>query len=437
MNKTEKQDIVEKARKHINLEMDVGKLNDEELRRTIEGMVTAYTAGQFLSITERLEIVTAIYNTYRGLGGLLDSVMTDPSITEIMVNGPKNIFVERGGTLTKIDREFRDEEDLTNTARRIANEAHKEISPASPVCDLVLNDGSRVNIVVPPIALGGTTITIRRFSRDPMTMDKLIEFGSLTPEIAEFLRKLVEARYNIFIAGGTGSGKTTFLNALSNYIPKDQRIITIEDAPELQITNIPNIVRMQTRQASASASKEREVTMQDLIRASLRMRPDRIIVGEVRGPEALDMLQAMNTGHDGSLSTGHANSARDMLSRLETMVLQGSAGLPLPAIDQQIASALDIIIFLSRLRDHTRKTMMITEVLDRSVVDLEELDPEVLRMTSDSSSIILNPLYTFEEDEAASTLSHVAGRLIRTKYRMIGRGKMFSAGFSEADIPEV
>ena len=293
------------------------------------------------------------------------------------------------------------------------------MSEANPIVDTRLEDGSRVNVVLSPIALSGSTVTIRKFSKQPMTMSKLLEYGSITPEVANFLKKLVAARYNIFIAGGTGSGKTTFLNALSNYIPHDERIITIEDSAELQITQIPNIVRLETRNATASSGESKKIDIQSLIRSSLRMRPDRIIVGEVRGAEALDMLQAMNTGHDGSLSTGHANSAEDMLSRLETMVLQGEAALPLKAIRQQISSAVDIMIHLSRLRDHSRKTMMVSEILPH----LDE-----------NGDIRLNPLFEFREDEH-STLQHVSGALVRTENPMIQTDKWTRAGFTLEEIP--
>ena len=434
MTAEERQTIISSVKGIINRQVEVTKLEDDELKQQIEAIVSRELSGRYVTLGERWEIVSTVFNTFRGLGGLLDSIMQDNTITEVMVNGPDNIFVEKKGVITKLDRHFENEEDLTSTVRRIANQAHMEVSPASPICDLVLSDGSRVNIVVPPIALEGSTITIRKFFKDPMTMEKLIAFGSLSQDIAEFLRKLVKARYNIFVAGGTGSGKTTFLNALSNYIPREERIITIEDAPELQIVNVPNIVRMQTRRATASSGKEREITIQDLIKSSLRMRPDRIVVGEVRGAEALDMLQAMNTGHDGSLSTGHANSARDMISRLETMVLQGSSDLPLRAVRQQIASAVDIMVFLARLRDHSRKTMMITEVLDKSAIDLDQLRPEGLRTVSDDSNIVLNPLFEFQEDEEQSSLHHVVGRLVRTENPMIGTEKFFRAGFTRSDI---
>ena len=296
----------------------------------------------------------------------------------------------------------------SNIIQRIVGLAGREVNQANPICDTRLPDGSRVNVVLPPIALCGPTVTIRKFSKTPMTIEKLIQYGSITKEIAEKLQMLVKAKYNIFISGGTGSGKTTFLNALSNYIPKDERVITIEDSAELQIEGIDNLVSLETRNANASGAGQ--ITIRDLIKSSLRMRPERIIVGEVRGGEALDMLQAMNTGHDGSLSTGHANSTEDMLSRLETMVLQGAAGLPLEAIRQQIASAVDIIIHLSRLRDKSRKTMEITEVVGY-----------------ENGKIILNPLYVFEEDEN-STLERVSGTLHRTKNPMKNTFKLQLAG---------
>lgn len=298
---------------------------------------------------------------------------------------------------------------MEDIIQRIVGLAGREVNQANPIVDTRLPDGSRVNVVLPPIALCGPTVTIRKFSKEPMTIERLVAYGSLTREIADVLEILVKSKYNIFICGGTGSGKTTFLNALSNYIPKNERIITIEDSAELQITGVDNLVSMETRNANAAGAGE--ISIRDLIRSSLRMRPERIVVGEVRGGEALDMLQAMNTGHDGSLSTGHANSAKDMLSRLETMVLQGAEGLPLEAIRQQIASAVDIMIFLSRLRDHTRKTMEITEVVGY-----------------ENGEIILNPLYQFEEDKY-STLAKVSGSLKRTKNKMVHDYKLQLSGY--------
>ena len=367
--------------------------------------------GRYCSIEDKLDIVQRVFSSIRGFG-LLDSIMKDDTITEVMINGPDNIFIEQKGRLKKLDKCFESERRLEDIIQRIVGLAGREVNQANPICDTRLPDGSRVNVVLPPIALCGPTVTIRKFSKDPMTIEKLIGYGSLTPEIARVLEMLVKAKYNIFICGGTGSGKTTFLNAMSNYIPKDERVITIEDSAELQIKGVQNLVSLETRNANASGVGQ--ITIRDLIKSSLRMRPDRIVVGEVRGGEALDMLQAMNTGHDGSLSTGHANSTQDMLSRLETMVLQGAAGLPLEAIRQQIGSAIDIIVHLSRLRDKSRKTMEITEVLG-----------------VEDGQIKLNPLYVFEEDKEKSTIDKVVGSLKRTRNPMMNDFKLRMAGIRE------
>lgn len=419
MTTEELKDLRSRVLDAINRELQPTRMSDEELLNAITSMVERESRGGYLLPIQKMDAVNSIYKMYRGLGGLLDSILADENVTEVMINGPDNIFVERSGRLTRVDKHFKDEQELRRVIDLIVGKAHREVSEANPIVDTRLEDGSRVNVVLAPIALSGSTVTIRKFSKQPMTMEKLLEYGSITPEVARFLQKLVKARYNIFIAGGTGSGKTTFLNALSNYIPHDERIITIEDSAELQITQIPNIVRLETRNATASSGESKKIDIQSLIRSSLRMRPDRIIVGEVRGAEALDMLQAMNTGHDGSLSTGHANSAEDMLSRLETMVLQGEAALPLKAIRQQISSAVDIMIHLSRLRDHSRKTMMVSEILPH----LDE-----------KGDIRLNPLFEFREDEN-STLQHVSGALVRTENPMIQTDKWTRAGFLLEDIP--
>lgn len=419
MTTEELKDLRTRVLEAINRELQPTRMTDEELLKAITSLVDRESRGDYLLPIQKMDTVNSIYKMYRGLGGLLDSILADEDITEVMINGPDNIFVERKGRLTRVDKHFKDEQELRRVIDLIVGKAHREVSEANPIVDTRLEDGSRVNVVLSPIALSGSTVTIRKFSKQPMTMEKLLEYGSITPEVAQFLQKLVKARYNIFIAGGTGSGKTTFLNALSSYIPHDERIITIEDSAELQITQIPNIVRLETRNATASSGESKKIDIQSLIRSSLRMRPDRIIVGEVRGAEALDMLQAMNTGHDGSLSTGHANSAEDMLSRLETMVLQGEAALPLKAIRQQISSAVDIMIHLSRLRDHTRKTMMVSEILPH----LDE-----------KGDIRLNPLFEFREDEN-STLQHVSGALVRTENPMIQTDKWTRAGFLLEDIP--
>lgn len=410
MEAEREQQIVTEIRKYVTDNLPLTQLSDAELEEKIEGIVEQYLRNMYCPIEKRVSIVQQIYSSIRGLG-LLDTIMTDDTITEVMINGPSNIFIEQNGRLRKLDKEFESQRKLEDIIQRVVGLAGREVNQSNPIVDTRLPDGSRVNVVLPPIALCGPTMTVRKFSKTPMTIEKLIEYGSLTEDIAQKLELLVRAKYNIFVCGGTGSGKTTFLNALSNYIPKDERVITIEDSAELQITSIENLVSLETRNANSSGAGE--ITIRDLIKSSLRMRPERIIVGEVRGGEALDMLQAMNTGHDGSLSTGHANSTVDMLSRLETMVLQGAAGLPLEAIKQQIASAVDIIIHLSRLRDKSRKTMEITEVLGM-----------------ENGEIKLNPLYIFEEDEN-STLEKVSGKLNRTKNPMINDFKLRLAGMKE------
>lgn len=402
--------IVSDIRQYITDNLPLNKLSDEELEERVEGLVSDKLQNVYCTIEERIEIARQIYSSIRGFG-LLDSIISDDNITEVMINGADNIFIEKNGRVEKMNKQFESERRLEDIIQRIVGLAGREVNQANPICDTRLPDGSRVNVVLPPIALCGPTMTIRKFSKTPMTIEKLIQYGSLTKDIAHKLELLVRAKYNIFISGGTGSGKTTFLNALSNYIPKEERVITIEDSAELQITGIQNLVSMETRNANSAGAGA--ITITDLIKSSLRMRPERIVVGEVRGGEALDMLQAMNTGHDGSLSTGHANSTEDMLSRLETMVLQGAAGLPLEAIRQQIASAVDIIIHLSRLRDHSRKTMAITEVVGY-----------------ENGHIVLNPLYEFVEDEN-STLEKVSGRLQRTENKMVNIHKLQLTGIKE------
>ena len=403
----QEQQFVSKIKKYVTDNLSLSQISDDDLQQRIEEIVEQYIGEQYCSIDQRVSIVEQVYSSIRGFG-LLDSIIKDESITEVMINGPKNVFIEQNGRLYKLDKQFESQRKLEDVIQRIVGLAGREVNQANPICDTRLPDGSRVNVVLPPIALCGPTVTIRKFSKTPMTIAKLIEYGSITQEIADKLQLLVKAKYNIFISGGTGSGKTTFLNALSNYIPKDERVITIEDSAELQIEGIDNLVSLETRNANASGAGQ--ITIRDLIKSSLRMRPERIIVGECRGGEAL-VLQAMNTGHDGSLSTGHANSTEDMLSRLETMVLQGAAGLPLEAIRQQIASAVDIIIHLSRLRDKSRKTMEITEVVGY-----------------ENGKIILNPLYVFEEDEK-STLEKVSGKLKRTDNKMQNTFKLKLSGF--------
>ncbi|MDD6148354.1 MAG: CpaF family protein [Lachnospiraceae bacterium] len=410
MEQEQERELVQGLKLYISENLQLSTLTDEELEERVEDLVNQRlsTVNEYVSIDQKVSIVQQVYSSIRGFG-VLDSILSNDDITEIMINGPENIFIEKKGRLQKLDRHFDSERNLEDIIQRIVGQAGREVNQANPICDTRLPDGSRVNVVLPPIALCGPTVTIRKFSKEPMTIEKLIEYGSLTQEIADKLELLVHAKYNIFISGGTGSGKTTFLNALSNYIPKDERVITIEDSAELQIEGVKNLVSLETRNANSSGAGA--IEMKDLIKSALRMRPDRIIVGEVRGAEALDMLQAMNTGHDGSLSTGHANSTQDMLSRLETMVLQGAAALPLEAIKQQIGSAVDIIIHLSRLRDKSRKTMAITEVVGYK-----------------NGEIILNPLYEFREDEK-STIDHVSGKLVRTENPMQNDFKLRLSGY--------
>lgn len=329
-------------------------LNDEELFSKIDELL--YQRND-LSLKNKLYLRTAIFNSFRRLD-VLSELLDDPGITEIMINSDRDIFIERNGRQEKWNRCFESPDQLEEVIQSIVSKVNRTVNTSNPIVDARLSDGSRVHVVLPPIALKGPTLTIRKFP-EPITMDKLISYHSLTSEAADFLKSLTKAGYNIFISGGTNSGKTTFLNALSQYIPSDERVITIEDSAELQIRNVSNLVSLETRNENSEG--EGRVSMADLIKASLRMSPNRIIVGEVRGGEALDMLNAMNTGHDGSISTGHANSAEDMLKRMEVMILQ-AADLPLPAIRSMIASAIDIVIHLGKTKDHKRRVLEISEV---------------------------------------------------------------------------
>lgn len=333
--------------------------SDEEIRELIDSMLVKESRERPISLTDRKRLRKELFHAVRKLD-VLQELVDDPKITEIMINGPDHIFIERDGKLTESGLYFDSVEKLQNVIQQIVSDCNRVVNEASPIVDARLENGARVNVVLNPVALNGPIVTIRRFPDQPITMEDLVRFGSVTEEVCEWLGRLVKAKYNIFISGGTGSGKTTFLNALSDYIPEEERIITIEDSAELQIRNLRNLVRMETRNENVEGC--REITIRDLIKTSLRMRPDRIIVGEVRGGEAFDMMQCLNTGHDGSMSTGHANSSKDMLSRLENMILMGME-IPLPAIRQQIASGIDIIVHLGRLRDRTRKVLEIVEIL--------------------------------------------------------------------------
>lgn len=345
--------------KRIYQEMDPSvELSDEQVQEIIDELIFEYNGEFVLSLAQRETLRREIFNAIRRLD-ILQELIDDDEVTEIMVNGTESVFIERDGHLLQWNKKFQQKEQLEQMIQKIVSKCNRAVNEASPIVDARL-DGARVNVVLPPVALNGPILTIRRFPKNPITMEKLIAFGSITQEAADFLRILVICGYNIFISGGTGSGKTTFLNALSRYIPNTERVITIEDSAELQLQEIPNLVRMETRNTSVEGTKE--ISIRDLIKSSLRMRPDRIIVGEVRGAEALDMLQVMNTGHDGSLSTGHANSSRDMLSRIETMVLMGNVEMPLEAVRRQIASGIDILVHLGRMRDKSRKVLEIVEI---------------------------------------------------------------------------
>lgn len=352
-------EIKEKIKKRILAEIDMtSKMSDEELQAFIKAAAVNDIHEKNVSLKEKLEISRELFNSVRGLD-ILEDLLADEDITEIMINDYRHIFVEKKGKLFRYDGEFMSEEKLKDVIQNIVGKSNKRVNEATPIADTRLADGSRVNVVLEPVSIKGPAVTIRKFSEKAMTVEDLIGFGTFTAEIAEFMKKMVEDRRNIFISGGTGSGKTTLLNVLSNFIPSDERVVTIEDSAELKIRSIENLVSLECRQANVEG--ENEITIRDLIRTSLRMRPDRIVVGEVRGKEAVDMLQAMNTGHDGSLSTGHANSAADMLTRLETMVLMGE-DIPLAAIKKQIASALNVIIHLRRMPDGSRKVVEITKI---------------------------------------------------------------------------
>lgn len=404
------QEYVRHIRAAVSDRLDLTReVEDDEIREVISQIVAEESRQNYLSLGERQTVIETVFNSMRGLD-VLQPLVDDPSITEIMINGPHHVFIEQNGRLYQKNVSFGSNDNLLNVILNIVSKVNRTVNEANPIVDARLLDGSRVNVVLPPIALDGPTVTIRKFPEDPMTVKKLIEYGSITPEVAELLERMVKAKFNIFISGGTGSGKTTFLNALSNFIPRDERVITIEDSAELQLKGIDNLVRMETRNANMEGKGE--VTIRDLIRSSLRMRPERIVVGEVRGAEALDMLQAMNTGHDGSLSTGHSNSTKDMLSRLETMVLSGS-NIPLEAIRQQIASAINIIIQLSRLRDKSRRTVEITEVVGY-----------------ENGEFQLNTLYKFVE-HGEDKNGRIIGGLERTENPMVNTFKFKMAGISD------
>ena len=392
-------------------ELDMTReVEDEELTQLIYQVLREASMEEHLSLEEKTALGKELFNAFRKLD-LLQEFLEDEEITEIMINGTEHIFYEKGGRLYQSDRRFVSREKLEDVIQQIVAGANRLVNEASPIVDARLADGSRVNVVLAPVALNGPIVTIRKFSKEAASMEEFVAWGSVSQEISSFLGLLVASGYNIFISGGTGSGKTTFLNALSQYIPKDERIITIEDNAELKIRGIPNLVSLEARNANVEGTGA--VTIRDLIKAALRMRPTRIIVGEVRSAEAIDMLQALNTGHDGSLSTGHANSPRDMLSRLETMVLMGME-LPLPAIQRQIASGIDLIVHLGRLRDKSRKVLEVTEVL--GYIDGE---------------IRLQTLYQFEEKGVEH--GRIQG-VWKKCQELTHRDKLLAAGYDEAGV---
>ncbi len=381
---------IQNLREQILSEIDLTReAKDGEIRQLVSEQCSTYARKNFLTLQDQEELEQYLFDSLRKLD-VLQELLDDPEITEIMVNGAEHIFYEKKGQLYASDKKFTSGEKLQDVIQQIAGINNRMINEASPIVDTRLKDGSRVNIVLHPIAIDGSAISIRKFPERPFLMKDLIEMGAISDEAADFLRALVLSGYNIFISGGTGSGKTTFLNALSQFIPNDERIITIEDSAELQLIDKPNLVRLETRNANTEGVIP--ITIRDLIKTALRMRPSRLIVGECRGAEALDVLQAMNTGHDGSLSTGHANSCKDMLVRLETMVLMGME-LPLSAIRSQIASGIDILVHLGRLRDKSRKVLSITEILGYS-----------------EGEILLNDIYCFTEQKKSEC--RVQGSLV-------------------------
>ncbi|MEF9839608.1 MAG: ATPase, T2SS/T4P/T4SS family [Lachnospiraceae bacterium] len=381
------------------------EMEDQELEEIIHQVLQEQSAEQYLTIQEKAALGKSLFNAFRKLD-LLQELIEDQEITEIMINGTDHIFIEKNGRIYQLDKKFVTRGKLEDVIQQIVSESNRLVNEASPIVDARLEDGSRVNVVLYPLALNGPIVTIRKFPQHAITMEQLIEWKSITEEAAKFLAQLVKAKYNIFISGGTGTGKTTFLNALSDYIPKEERIITIEDNAELQIKGVMNLVRLESRNANVEGRGE--IGIRDLIKSALRMRPDRIIVGEVRGEEALDMLQSLNTGHDGSLSTGHGNSSKDMLGRLETMVLMGM-DLPLAAIQRQIASAIDIMIHLGRLRDKSRRVMEIVEVLDYK-----------------NGEIKLQTLYEFKEEGMEN--GRIQGKLVQVN-EMVNKEKLLAAGY--------
>lgn len=413
MTQEEMTKVIMEIQEVILQKLDINSsISDQTILSLIEESVLRFAHTVYLSMDEKKEVIQRTFYAIRKLD-VLQEILEDQEITEIMVNGPDQIFIEKQGRLEPYPKKFLSKEKLEDVIQQIVGKVNRTVNESSPIVDVRLQDGSRVNVVLPPVAINGPIVTIRKFPADPITMEYLVSIQSITMQAAEFLKKLVQAKYNIFISGGTGSGKTTFLNALSAYIPKEERIITIEDSAELQIQNIPNLVRLEVRNANLEGKNE--VTIRDLIRSALRMRPDRIILGEVRDAAAYDLLSVMNTGHDGSLSTGHANSPKDMLKRLEALVLT-AVDIPLLAVRSQIASAIDIVVQLGRLRDRSRKVLEIDEMIGM-----------------DGTEIIMKPLYCFKE-QGEDEKGNVIGQLAATPNALYHTQKLKAAGM---ELPEL
>ena len=413
MTQEEMTKVIMEIQEVIIQKLDINSsISDQNILSLIDESVLRFAHTVYLSMDEKKEVIQRTFYAIRKLD-VLQEILEDQEITEIMVNGPDQIFIEKQGRIEPYPKKFLSKEKLEDVIQQIVGKVNRTVNESSPIVDIRLQDGSRVNVVLPPVAINGPIVTIRKFPADPITMEYLVSIQSITMQAAEFLKKLVQAKYNIFISGGTGSGKTTFLNALSAYIPKEERIITIEDSAELQIQNIPNLVRLEVRNANLEGKNE--VTIRDLIRSALRMRPDRIILGEVRDAAAYDLLSVMNTGHDGSLSTGHANSPNDMLKRLEALVLT-AVDIPLLAVRSQIASAIDIVVQLGRLRDRSRKVLEIDEMIGM-----------------DGTEIIMRPLYCFKE-QGEDEKGNVIGQLAATPNALYHTQKLKAAGM---ELPEL
>ena len=431
------QEIKNEMKQRILAELDMSQeIDDMEVRRLVDQCIMEYKGTTELPLPARIKLRKELFNTVRRMD-VLSEFLEDESVTEIMINGYDNIFIERSGRVYKVDQTFENEERLASIIQQIVAGCNRIVNEAVPIVDARLADGSRVNLVLPPISLNGPTMTIRKFPKEKMTMERLIEVGALSEDAAEFLKRLVKARYNIFVSGGTGAGKTTFLNALSDYIPQQERVITIEDSAELQLKNVVNLVRLESRNSNVEGTNA--VTIRELIKSSLRMRPDRVIVGEVRDAAAIDMLAAMNTGHDGSLSTGHANSSGDMITRLESMVLMGME-LPLEAVRRQIASAVDVIIHLGRLRDGSRKVLEIAEVtgMREGLVELHtiyEFEEMVAGEEQEVTDMVYAAAGTLSEQNVTDgfQLQKVTGRL-RARAELLHQEKFLRAGIAYKSV---